>query len=337
MAGRSSLVKKKTPHRLRRALLIALGLPALALGALYVTRLSWGPGLIVPAPDPTYAPRPLPRGVDRAIESERTGARVRAWVLEPPGAARATLLMLHGIRSSKTTRLADGRRYAQQGFRVVLVDSRGHGESSGRWLTYGIEESRDLIALVDVLEGEGALAAPLMVHGVSYGAATAVQYAAADARVATTFAISPFTSLRAVARAYAEWIAGPVGTFMPESMLDDVLREAGRQGSFDPEAACPLCAATDIQGELIVAHSRDDERIPFAHAEAIVDAAGGPLVEVRDASHNQTGASEVVRRSVDEWLRRAADREASPESGVNRTLRGPDAQEGSPRSTTAVE
>ena len=34
----------------------------------------------------------------------------------------------------------------------MLVDLRGHGGSSGRWLTYGVVESRDLSQLIDQLE-----------------------------------------------------------------------------------------------------------------------------------------------------------------------------------------
>lgn len=43
----------------------------------------------------------------------------------------------------------------------MAVDLRGHGESSGRWLTYGVRESADLKALVDRLAERRLLAGGL--------------------------------------------------------------------------------------------------------------------------------------------------------------------------------
>jgi pimeloyl-ACP methyl ester carboxylesterase len=67
-------------------------------------------------------------------------------------------------------------RLVDAGFRVVTIDQRGMGESSGRWPDYGSTPmARDLMALIRHLD-----AGPALVYGTSNGAAAAV-YLAAEA------------------------------------------------------------------------------------------------------------------------------------------------------------
>ncbi|GAB5540381.1 MAG: hypothetical protein SangKO_001410 [Sandaracinaceae bacterium] len=271
--------------------------------SVYATRYSWGPAMIVGAPSPAYAPTPLPTGVARAVEVERAGARVRAWLLEPGSALRGTLLVLHGIGDDKRSLLSTARGHAARGFRTLVVDSRGHGESSGRYLTYGVEESRDLRALVDVLEAESLLRRPLIVLGTSYGAATAVQYAALDERVDSTIAVAPFHSLVEVVPAYVEWMLGPLEALVSAELLTDVIEASGRRAHFDPAAASPFLAAGRIRAPVRIIHSRDDERIPVAHARAIAARlVDGELVEIDGASHNETGSADGVSATIAAWL-----------------------------------
>src|SRR5215469_14455461 len=62
------------------------------------------------------------------------------------------------------------------GFRVVTLDQRGMGETSGRWPAYGSTPlAHDLMALLRHLDS-----GPAVVYGTSNGAAASV-YAAAEA------------------------------------------------------------------------------------------------------------------------------------------------------------
>ncbi len=280
------------------------------LGAVaWATVHSWAPLLIVGTWASGYAPGPVPKGVAHTVEIERPGAKVRAWVLDPDGVARGTLLLLHGIRDNKKGLLASGRTHRRRGFRAVLVDSRGHGESSGRWLTYGVEESRDLKALVDELAHRGMLTTPLGVIGSSYGAATAIQYAAIDPRLKAVVALASFASLREVVPCYLAWFLGPLASLLPASLARDVVNAAGERAGFDPDAACPRCAAPHIQAPLLLIHSRDDERIPWRHSAKIRDAAKVPvrLFLVSGVRHADVGKAPGVSEAVRDWLDRHLD------------------------------
>jgi pimeloyl-ACP methyl ester carboxylesterase len=246
----------------------------------------------------------LPEGA-RAIEARRGDATVRAWVFEPSGSARGTVLLLHGIRSKKQHFVARARHHAARGLRAVAVDSRGHGESSGRFLTYGVEEARDLVQLIDVLEQRALLAPPLSIVGNSYGAATALLHAALDRRVARVAAVAPFASLREVVPAYLSWRLGPLARLIPDALVDELVDGAARQASFDADDACPRCVASRIKARVLLVHSRDDERIPFHHSLEIRDAMRAPaqLLLVDGVSHAATGSSAEVMAQIDTFIR----------------------------------
>ncbi len=223
----------------------------------------WAVGLIDGAPNAGRSPRSLtaPPGV-RGLRVPVDGATLDVWIVDPEHPTTATVLVLHGIRGTKVPMLPLGRKLASEGWRAVLVDHRGHGGSTGAHLTYGVHESADLIALVDQLEARGELVGPLAVHGTSYGAATALLYAAGDPRVEAVVAIAPFASLREVVPSYIERVIGPLAALVPGAWVNDVIDRAGERGAYDPDAACPACAAPHVRGAVFLAHGDADRRIP---------------------------------------------------------------------------
>ncbi|MEM9195479.1 MAG: alpha/beta hydrolase, partial [Myxococcota bacterium] len=168
--------------------------------------------------------------------------------------------------------------------------------------TYGVEEARDLRALVDELDRRDLLVLPLGVQGTSYGAATAIQYAAIDERVTTTVAIAPFASLREVVPAYVEWMGGPLAILVSADWTRDVIDQAGDEASFDPDLACPRCVAPNIQGSLFLIHAKDDERIPWQHSVSIRDAADAQLMLVDEAGHLGIGSAAGVPEATARWF-----------------------------------
>jgi pimeloyl-ACP methyl ester carboxylesterase len=109
---------------------------------------------------------------------------------EPP---KATLVLLHGIMMTKESMMPWAVYFASRGYRVVLVDLRGHGRSTGKWIGFGAWEADDLVKVADELQRRRFLVGKLGVFGESYGAAVGIQWAARDPRVATVVALAPFS------------------------------------------------------------------------------------------------------------------------------------------------
>jgi pimeloyl-ACP methyl ester carboxylesterase len=151
---------------------------------------------------------------------------------------------------------------AAAGFRAVLVDLRGHGRSTGDWLSYGVVESRDLAQTLDALEARGLRVGSVGVMGLSYGAAIAIQWAGIDARVRAVVAVAPFASLRDVVPGYAP-------ALLPSSFVSGAIDMAGREGGFDPDDASPVLAIGRTQAPVLLIHGEDDRRIPAWHSKLI--------------------------------------------------------------------
>ncbi len=123
---------------------------------------------------------------------------------------RGTVVLLHGYGVDHASLIPWAFRLAQEGWRCVLVDLRGHGKSTGRQISFGLQEAQDLSQLLDLLQVRGELAHPVVAFGQSYGAAVALRWQAQEPRIHSLILISPYADLAEAAlnirREYAAWI-----------------------------------------------------------------------------------------------------------------------------------
>ena len=143
-----------------------------------------------------------PRPPCRSRWSSRRGANGRR-------AARSWCSMACWTRSANM--LPAARALADAGYRAVLVDLRGRGRSTGKYMTFGLQEAKDLSQVIDALEQRGLLAGNLGVYGISYGATTSIHLAAADRRVRAVVAVEPFSTAREEVPHFARVMVPGVG------------------------------------------------------------------------------------------------------------------------------
>ena len=116
-------------------------------------------------------PETLP-GADSVRIASASGSSLSGWWIagRPRGGA---VVLMHGVRSNRTSMIRRAIVLHQQGFSVLLFDFQSHGESPGGGITFGRLEARDAAAAVAFvrarLPGERIAAI-----GVSVGGAAAV-------------------------------------------------------------------------------------------------------------------------------------------------------------------
>jgi pimeloyl-ACP methyl ester carboxylesterase len=188
---------------------------------------------------------------------------------------KATLFILHGITDNKENPpyqvWATALRVA--GYRIVLVDLRGHGRSTGEQITYGAVESRDLTQLLDVLERDHEIMGPVGVLGGSYGASVAIQWAAADPRVKAVVALEPFDTLRHAAADVAPILLGKWRWLFSDRAIQTGITQAGQIAHFDPDRSSPLHAIARCQTPILLIHGRLDDFLTPSHSERLHAAA----------------------------------------------------------------
>lgn len=247
---------------------------------------------------------------------ERTGEEVK-WAFEADGPRKSiapigTIVILPGFYDTinQTRYLMWARVLAAEGYRAVLADQRGHGRSTGEWSTYGVQESLDMLAVLDALERMDLLVEPLGIAAVSFGAATAVQMAEMDHRIGALVLISTFTTMRDVIPDFGRAIGF---TAFSDAMYQRVIDQAGRHGGFDPDEADVIHRLPRIDTPTLLIHGEDDVLIPILHAVRLYEAADRDNVEllrVAGADHTTLGDQvvEPIRRPMLKWFARYLDR-----------------------------
>lgn len=107
-----------------------------------------------------------------------TGGRIFTRHWESEGAARASLVLCHGVNSHGGQYIRAGEDFAAQGFAVTALDLRGRGQSDGeRFYAESIDEYVSDLSLAIDLAKSLHPELPLYLLGHSAGGVTSVTYA----------------------------------------------------------------------------------------------------------------------------------------------------------------
>lgn len=151
--------------------------------------------------------------------------------LAPPN---ATIILLPAFQNDKFMMLPWGFVLAKAGYQCVLVDLRGEGLSTGRWVTWGNVESRDIHQLIQWLNTRNLISGPLVLMGVSYGASVALRAAALDPQVAGVIAIEPFVNAVDVIKRGGRRMFPHLSYFVSQARLNERNPRSRQDGTHPP-------------------------------------------------------------------------------------------------------
>ena len=213
-----------------------------------------------------------------------------------------SVILVHGITSNRAAgkSLPLAARLSAEGYNVLLFDQRGHGESGGERVSSGFHERRDLGGAIDFLKSLGVAESSIGVLGSSMGAGTALLTLQDEPGVQAAVFESPYASASdlisfEIARrtVLPQWFA-PV--FIPgATLLSRLLYD------IDVGVLAPERAAAELTYPILVIHGEADTRVPFEHAQRVLDAApeGSELW-----SPDCMGHSDAFDLAPDEYVRR---------------------------------
>lgn len=227
------------------------------------------------------------------------GLTLRGWFL--PGTNGAAIILQHGYGASRQGMLPEAAMLHKHGYSVLLFDWRGHGESEGDMVTFGVHEIRDVQAAVDWLSSRPEVDAERIgAAGESMGAAALLYAAARIPELKAVVAESPFPSLA--------------------DMVDIGIRQRTDLPTFpfaplivwfaEQEAGLPITsvdATKDIElispRPVFLMHGGRDEEVPPESGEILFQAAHEPKVywydpEVTHADFAEMRPEEFEHRVV---------------------------------------
>lgn len=227
------------------------------------------------------------------IQSE-DGLKLHALWLEadePVGA----MLLAHGYHSTYLVDFSGAvASYHSQGLSLLIPDQRCHGKSEGKFTTFGVKESGDMIAWLQYMR-QNLWPGPVVLSGMSMGAST-VMFMADEAlpeNVRGMIADCGFTS--------PEAIIGKVFT--------DVTHLPSKPWIYSAELFARFLAGFSLWDKnavstmrnnklpVLIAHGLGDDFVPCDMAKMIFKNCGGEkeLLLVADAGHGVSYLKDKVR------------------------------------------
>jgi len=234
-------------------------------------------------PDAHHVTTPDREGLpyDPVTFSTKDGCSLDGWYI-PAGKARGTVLFCHGNAGNISHRIDSIRLFHDLDMNVFIYDYRGYGKSTGKTTekgTYGDAEAAwRYITDVQGIDGD-----TVVIFGRSLGGAVAA-YLAAKMSPRALIVESSFTSVPA--------LGAEIYRFFPVRILS----------RFDYPT---IHFIADISCPVLVAHSTDDDIIPYGHGRELYAAAREPkwFLDMR-GSHNEGFyvSGEAYRTGLDVFL-----------------------------------
>jgi fermentation-respiration switch protein FrsA (DUF1100 family) len=244
-----------------------LGVAVLAYGAL-AAYVYFGQDRLVYFPEIGREIRATPGDVGLAYETltleTGDGEQLHAWFV-PHEQGRATVILFHGNAGNISHRLEYLAMFHRMGLSTLIFDYRGYGRSTGKPSEKGLY--RDAEAAWKFAAEERSIPADrIVLFGESLGGAVAAWLAARQRPGALVLA-SVFTSVPDMGSELYPWLP---------------IRWLARM-RYDTRAAL-----TDVTCPVLVAHSPEDEIVPFSHGRELFAAAPQPKAFLELAGgHNE--------------------------------------------------
>jgi fermentation-respiration switch protein FrsA (DUF1100 family) len=238
--------------------------------------------------EPLATPQTLGLPFERVTITTEDGERLAAWWVPAPDAtaARGTVLLLHGNAGNIAQRIDYARMFYDMGMATLLVDYRGYGKSTGTPSERGTY--RDATASWAWLtHTRNIKPSDIVIFGESLGGGVATWLAAREKPRALILA-STFTSVPDLAAEVYPWL--------PVRWLSRIHYNS-------------LAHIAGIKVPVLIAHSRQDDIIPYAHGQRLFAAANQPKAFLDLAGGHNEGfvfMRAAWRSAVGAFLARAA-------------------------------
>ena len=228
--------------------------------------------------------RLLAEPFERVSICSHDGLRLRGRYYEGE-AGQPLFIFFHGYRSTAERDGSGGFRLCKKhGWNVLQVDQRGHGESEGKTVTFGIRERYDCLDWVRWAVRRFGEDTSIFLVGVSMGASTVLMASGMDLpeQVKGIWADCGFSSAEEILRHTIR------RRRMPEGPAFLAARLGGKIfGGLDIHEYSALEAVKQAKVPILLIHGEADTMVPCEMAHALKEACAAPvtLLTVPGAPH----------------------------------------------------
>lgn len=190
-----------------------------------------------------------------------------------------TILVFHGNGDAAVRQLGKGKRLADAGFGVLLVEYRGYPGSTGEPSEAGL--FTDGLAAYDFIRAQSEQPIGLYAHSLGTGVAVKI---ATERDVFAVVLESPYDSIMAVAQGQIPWL--PMSILLKHKFRSDEL-------------------INTITAPILMLHGNSDRVIPIHHAENLMKQAPAQteFVVIEKAGHNNLTRFGSIEKALEFFKR----------------------------------
>ncbi len=276
-------------------------------------------------PDPNNGKTPISYAMkfDWIQFHSKDGVLLKGWYVPKKTNPIGTIVYVHGLNRSRIEMLPMSHFAHGLGYNGLLFDLRNCGQSGRSVGTLGYNERWDVEAAIHYAIAKERATRPIVLWGVSMGAAAALEAAAHSADVGAVISDSSFLSLREVIDHHARLFLGLPSFPIPDEIIDWIAWRGGfKPSDFDLRKAVQHINPRPI---LFIAVA-GDKRMPPSIARTLRSFSTNPLsrvVVVPGTRHGEGFNSGRVpyEQAVTEFLGAANPHSTPPAPSKPRTLR----------------
>lgn len=128
------------------------------------------------------------------------GYKLKGYYIDKKTNSKKVVIIVHGYTANHYIATQFSDMFLEEDFNVLLIDVRAHGESEGKYATYGFYEKKDLDLWVELMRDRLGKDAVIGLHGQSMGAATVLMYGGSYDKANFIIADCPYSTGRGVVK-----------------------------------------------------------------------------------------------------------------------------------------
>ena len=225
------------------------------------------------------------------------GLRLYGWFI--PAAGRATVMLVHGYKDSRSSILGVAEILHHHGYQVLVASLRGHDLNDGDNVSFGLREMKDLEAFDEYLRVRpGVDPGRIGLFGVSMGGTIGIGFAAANPGIRALVSDCAFSSVADTVGTSVRFFTGlPEFPFAPAIVFWTEWELGGSVDDLDAKKWIPQIAPRPV---LLLQGGADKVVSPESGAR-LFEAAGEPKELWFDAD---VGHAEFLKKRPAEFEQR---------------------------------
>ena len=238
---------------------------------IFVLTLIIGARAIMPPRLKIYlTPKDIGLPYENIILKTSDGKKLKGWLIYSKK-SKGIIICLHGYPANKSDILSVVEFFYPE-FSLLLFDFRAHGESEGKVCYFGLKEYLDVKSAIDFIKGdERTKNLKIGIWGYSFGGAVGIISASKFNDIKCVVSDSAFANFPDMVKNYYKNL-GPLKYIF--SSFSIFLGKYVFRSDFKLNS--PENFISNVKCPVLIIHSRNDEFVPFSHAQKLYERANQP-------------------------------------------------------------